>query len=167
MHIILLNGAPGTGKSTLASLLHKHYKSPWFEFGWIPEFRNLNPHTELSYEEESELSFENLTLVVENYLRHGYENIIISDLTDNRVRAFADHFSMHQTVIITLWCDDTTIKNRVLTRNNGNEYRNFEEAIQLNRAILSRGKRKNEHRINTAEGDVMQTLAEVIRLCEK
>ena len=51
MDVILMNGAPGTGKTTVGSLLHEYYKSPWFEFGWIPEFRRLNPHTEISYEE--------------------------------------------------------------------------------------------------------------------
>jgi len=164
MDVILMNGAPGTGKTTVGSLLHEHYKSPWFEFGWIPEFRRLNPHTEISYEEESALSFENLLLVVGNYLNHGYKNIIISDLTDRRILGFANAFSGLNTVIVTLYCDDETIKNRVLNRDNGNEYRNWEEAFRINREIRDRPPLPNEYRIDTAERSPEEIRDEIIRL---
>ncbi|MDR2360210.1 MAG: ATP-binding protein, partial [Oscillospiraceae bacterium] len=78
MNLIIVHGAPCCGKSTIAAKLHEHFKSPWFEFGWIPEFRNLNPHTEISCKLEEQLSFENLALVVRNYMKHGFESVILS-----------------------------------------------------------------------------------------
>ncbi|MBE0698672.1 MAG: hypothetical protein IH586_17275, partial [Anaerolineaceae bacterium] len=83
--ILFIHGAPGVGKSTIAEALHRRLNSPWFEFGWIPEFRQKGEVT-LPYEEEEQLSFENLCLVVRNYLRHGFRNIILTDLRDPVMR---------------------------------------------------------------------------------
>ena len=149
MSMILLNGAPGSGKSTVAALLHEKLRCPWFEFGWIPEFRHLNPHTQISYEEEEALSFENLMLVTENYLRHGYENILLSDLSAKRIYEAADRFSAFKPLIFTLYADDETLRQRVLTRQNGNEYRNTEEAVLINTRILAAPLHPGEMRIHT------------------
>lgn len=130
--LYILRGAPGTGKTSLAAELHKTLHCPWFEFGWIPEFRNLNPHTEISYEDEVALSTENLILVTKNYFAHGFEAVIVSDLEDERIPDFADAFSGIADVrILTLDCDDETRTNRILTRDNGNEYRDTEAAAEI------------------------------------
>ena len=130
--LYILRGAPGTGKTALAAELHKTLCCPWFEFGWIPEFRNLNPHTEISYEDEVALSTENLILVTKNYFAHGFEAVIVSDLEDERIPNFADAFSGIADVrILTLDCDDETRTNRILTRDNGNEYRDTASAQKI------------------------------------
>ena len=130
--LYILRGAPGTGKTSLAAELHKALRCPWFEFGWIPEFRNLNPHTEISYEDEVALSTENLILVTKNYFAHGFEAVIVSDLEDERIPNFADAFSGIADVrILTLDCDDETRTNRILTRDNGNEYRDTASAQKI------------------------------------
>ena len=131
-NLYILRGAPGTGKTSLAAELHKTLHCPWFEFGWIPEFRQRNPHTEISYEEECSLSTENLILVVKNYFAHGFASVIVSDLEDERIPDFADAFSGIADVrILTLECDDETRTNRILTRDNGNEYRDTEAAAEI------------------------------------
>ena len=130
--LYILRGAPGTGKTSLAAELHKTLHCPWFEFGWIPEFRNLNPHTEISYEDEVALSTENLILVTKNYFAHGFEAVIVSDLEDERIPDFADAFhDIADVRILTLDCDDETRTNRILTRDNGNEYRDTEAAAEI------------------------------------
>ena len=149
MSMILLNGAPGSGKSTIAALLHERLRCPWFEFGWSPEFRHLNPHTQISYEEEEALSFENLMLVTENYLRHGYENILLGDLSAKRIYEAADRFSAFKPFIFTLYADNDTLRKRILTRQNGNEYRNTEEAVLINARILAAPLHPGEMRIHT------------------
>ena len=134
--LYILRGAPGTGKTSLAAELHKTLHCPWFEFGWIPEFRNLNPHTEISYEDEVALSTENLILVSKNYFAHGYETVIVSDLEDERIPAFADAFhDIADVRILTLDCDDDIRTNRILTRDNGNEYRDTAAAAKIAKRI--------------------------------
>ena len=85
MDIIIIHGSPGCGKTTVSGKLHEILKSPWFEFGWIPEFCMLNPQTEISCGDEEQISFENLVLVCHNYIKHGFENIVLSDLNDKRM----------------------------------------------------------------------------------
>jgi len=131
-NLYILRGAPGTGKTALAAELHKALRCPWFEFGWIPEFRNRNLHTEISYEEECSLSTENLILVTKNYFAHGFASVIVSDLEDERIPAFADAFAdIADVQILTLDCDDEIRTNRILTRDNGNEYRDTEAAAEI------------------------------------
>lgn len=149
-HIIIIHGAPGSGKSTTAALLHEKLRSPWFEFGWIPEFRNLNPHTEISFEQETEISFENLVLVVKNYIRHGFKNIIITDINfDSQILRLSEVFHGLEYRLFTLYANDETLKNRILSRNNGNTYRDWESSIKINNFLTSRPLLQNEVRICT------------------
>jgi broad-specificity NMP kinase len=160
MQVIVIHGAPGCGKTTTASKLNELYKSPWFEFGWIPEFRHLNPHTEMSFKDEEEMTFETLMLVVKNYIRHGFENIILSDLNDIRLLQIPDEFKDFDYIIFTLYSDDDdVIKERILNRDNGNEYKNYNAAILLNTNIKRRMKLPNEYMIRSDD----KTPDEVIR----
>ena len=163
--LYILRGAPGTGKTSLAAELHKTLCCPWFEFGWIPEFRNLNPHTEISYEDEVAISTKNLILVTKNYFAHGFEAIIVSDLEDERIPNFADAFSGIADVrILTLDCDDETRTNRILTRNNGNEYRDTEAAAEIAEKIRRTpytGERRFESGMMTAE-EICRRISDMI-----
>ena len=67
------------GKSTVAAILQRRLGTPLFEFGWIPEFRGIGTRV-TSHEEDEALAFENLTLVLKNDARHGFANIIVTDL---------------------------------------------------------------------------------------
>ena len=166
--LYLLRGAPGTGKTTLAAELHKTLRCPWFEFGWIPEFRSLNPHTELSYEDECTLSTENLILVTKNYFAHGFEAVIVSDLEDERIPAFADAFSGIADVrILTLDCDDETRTRRILTRDNGNEYRDTEAASKIAQRIRQTpytGEQRFDSGAMTAESICRTEIAQALLL---
>ncbi len=147
MSVIFITGAPGTGKSTVAAMIHEKLKCPWFEFGWIPEFRNLNPHTEISYEDEERMSFENLMLVTENYLRHGYENVILTDLREEFTDEVREKFGNRVRVIVLYSASDAVLRERVLGRDNGNEYRNADEAVEINRKFMERVPCEGEIRV--------------------
>lgn len=148
--IIVIHGAPGNGKTTVGGLLHEKLKCPWFEFGWIPEFRNLNPHTEIPYSEEEELSFSSLALVAKNYLAHGFEYVILTDLPDRLVATLPEVYGEDGYVLFMLYSDDDEIiKNRILTRTNGNLYKDWEAALKLNRTIKGRPPLTHETRIRS------------------
>lgn len=147
MSVIFITGAPGTGKSTVAAMIHEKLRCPWFEFGWIPEFRNLNPHTEISYEEEERMSFENLMLVTGNYLRHGFENVILTDIREEFTDEVRAEFGENVRVVILYSASDEVIRERVLGRGNGNEYRNADEAVAINRRFVERKVRADEIRV--------------------
>lgn len=156
MSVIFITGAPGTGKSTVAAMIHEKLRCPWFEFGWIPEFRCLNPHTEISYEDEERMSFENLMLVTGNYLRHGFENVILTDIREEFTDEVRAEFGEQVRVVILYSESDEVIRERVLGRDNGNEYRNAEEAVEINRRFMERAPREGEIRVRcndmSAEG---------------
>jgi len=163
-HIIIIHGAPGSGKSTTAKLLHERLRSPWFEFGWIPEFRNLNPHTEISWEQEAEISFENLVLVVKNYIRHGFKNIIITDINfDSQIICLPDVFSGFEYRLFTLYATDDTLKSRILSRNNGNTFKDWESSIKSNKLLTTRPLLQNESRICTEHINAMEVANKIIK----
>ncbi|MCL2812964.1 MAG: hypothetical protein FWD23_00025 [Oscillospiraceae bacterium] len=80
------------------------------------------------------MSFENLMLVARNYIKHGFENIILSDIRDERI----------------------------LTRDNGNTYRDWEQAIIINGRIKSREPLPNEYRIRVDNQNAEQVRAQTV-----
>ncbi|MCL1951970.1 MAG: AAA family ATPase [Oscillospiraceae bacterium] len=164
MDAVILHGAPGSGKTTVARLLHERLRSPWFEFGWIPEFRSLNPHTEISYEDEELITFETLMLVTQNYVRHGFSNVILSDLRCRCIEKIPQALQGMAYLLVTLHADDETLKRRVLTRDNGNTYRDWEAAQRINREILARPPLPNERRVCSAHAPPEDIAAQILAM---
>ena len=114
LDVIFIVGCPASGKSTVSKYLQEELNSPFFEFGWIPEYRNLN--IVQTYEDEEKLSFENLNLVVKNYVKHGYKNIILTDIRDNLITKIPSIYKNYSYHIFTLIPSVETIKNRINQR---------------------------------------------------
>lgn len=158
--IIFIAGAPGAGKSSVATLLQEKLDCPCFEFGWIPEFRNKGVET-ISYEEDEAIAFENLSLVTKNYVKHGFKNIIITDLEDKRIKELHTIFNQENYVLFTLTLsDDEILKSRVLDKTRSSGYRDFKSAIKINNEIINRQLLPNEIRIDTTN----QSLENIVKI---
>jgi len=80
--LIVIAGAPGSGKTTVADLLHGTLKSPYIDFGYIREF-HLDQEWKDANPQEEQMSFENLVHIIKNYISYGYNNIVVTDLQDS------------------------------------------------------------------------------------
>jgi adenylate kinase family enzyme len=168
MDFIIIHGSPGNGKTTVAQELHKRIESPWFEFGWIPEFTNKNPHTKITQKEEEQMSFENLLMVCKNYIKHGYDNVILTDFDDIRMLDFPVVFQEYKYIIITLFSEnDEVIKNRILTRDNGNDFRDWQCSFNQNKKIINRKALPNEYRIRSDNQSVIQIADKIVELLKQ
>lgn len=135
---IFIAGAPGSGKSTVAEALQEKLDSPLFEFGWIPEFRNKGEET-IGYREEESFSFENLVLVAKNYTKHGFKNVIITDLNNDYIEKLPEIFDEYDYAIYTLRLEDEDIlKSRVMDETRSSGYRDWQKALEINRGLQNR-----------------------------
>lgn len=142
--IIFIAGAPGSGKSSVASGLQQILNSPLFEFGWIPEFRNTGNRT-TSYAEDEEMAYENLALVVNNYIDHGFKSVIVTDLENKRITQLGKTYENRDYIIFTLRLkDNEVLKNRVLDEARSSGYRNWQEAQDINGYLWDREALTNE-----------------------
>lgn len=141
---IFIAGAPGSGKSSVAKALQEKLDCPLFEFGWIPEFRNTGKKV-IPYTEEESLAFENLVLVTKNYVKHGFKNVVITDLDNDYIEQLPKIFGDYDFKICTLRLQDKeALKQRVLEGSRSSEYRNWEKALEINDSLLNRLAFQNE-----------------------
>ena len=159
--LIFIAGAPGVGKSSVASELQKKLGSPCFEFGWIPEFRQKGSET-IPYKEEESIAFENLVLVVKNYVKHKFNNIIITDLQDERILGLHNQFENYNYALFTLTVkDDEILKSRILNEGRSSGYRDWEAGLEINKRILNRELLQNEIRIDTTNKSISVIIEEI------
>ena len=162
-NLIVIAGAPGSGKSTLASSLKEKLDSTWIDYGKFREF-HLDRDWKKANDKEEQLAFENLLLVVKNYLKHGYKNVIVDDLRDFRIQQIPKEFKEGDYIIISLVLDDVELEKRITTRNDG--WKNVPDAQAWNNALKDRAILSNEYKIDTTHKTPEETLKEVLRLLE-
>ena len=163
---IFIAGAPGSGKSSVASKLQQKLGTPLFEFGWIPEFRNTGSKT-ISYEEDEALAFENLSLVLKNYAKHGFKNNIITDLENKRVKQLVDVFRDFDFVIATLRLkNEQQLKTRVLDESRPSKYRNWQESLEINRQLFAREALNNEHFVDISIESISDVVTSILKLID-
>ncbi len=164
--LIILSGAPGSGKSTIGELLREKQGFPLIDFGWLRQ-GHLDDKWSNATPEEEQMAFENLVFVIKNYMHHRYKNIIVTDLRDDKVTTLAETFKEKNYIIVSLIIvDDKELKKRILgERDSG--FKNVEAAIEWNKSLKSRPTLPNEYKIDNTHNDPAKTIKEILELVEK
>jgi hypothetical protein len=154
---IFIAGSPGSGKTTISKLLRKKLGgTPLIDFGDIRVF-HLNDDWSNASEEEEQMSFENLLCILQNYKSHGYHNVIINDLTDERVQQLPNVFAGSRFKIFTLTIEDIVLRKRVLDPARDSGFRDVEAASKWNKKIRGRESVQNECKIDNSYDDPAKT----------
>lgn len=162
--LIFIGGAPGSGKTTISELLHKKFQSAMIDFGCLRVF-HLDLLWEKETEKEEQMAFENLVYILKNYIRNGYENVIVSDLKDFRLRQIPQIFESEDYIIVTLVLyDEKELSSRVLDPTRDIGFRDVEKALEWNHGILERPAVKNEYKLDNTINSPEETVQEIIDL---
>ena len=163
--LLVIAGSPGSGKTTVGELLHTKLASPYIDFGCIREF-HVDREWKTESLQEEQMSFENLVYIVENYVRHGWKNVIVTDLKDFRVVQTPEVFSRLNFLIATLVVDnDDEIAHRIRTRNDG--WKDVEGAVKWNKHVRDRRPINGEYKLDNSHRDPRATADAILGLLDK
>ena len=109
------------------------------------------------------MAFENLVFILKNYIRNGYENVIVTDLKDSKVQELQNHFKPEDYIIASLTVgDDEEIERRLVERNSG--YKNDKAANEWNRNLKLRLLLPNEFKIDNSDSDPAWAVNKIMEL---
>jgi len=166
--LIIISGAPGSGKTTITNLLSQKLNfPPMIDFGEIRNF-HLDREWKRVSKKEEKMSFENLVFIIKNYKKYSYKNIIINDLEDCRIQQIPKLFSKIKYVIISLIMEDNKeLEKRVLDIKRDSGFRNVKKAIEWNKKLKKRKLLKNEFRIDNTHNKPKETIKEILKILKK
>lgn len=165
--LIFLLGAQGSGKTTIAKLLKEKLESPHIDFDWIRGF-HLNKEWSNTNDSELEMTLNNLIAILKNYLKHKYQNILVSGFTETDVEKMLNEFKNNRYKIITLIvANDKVLQERVLTESRDSGFRDFEESIKFNRRLREKLTFPNEHKIDNTNQSPEETASYIKDLLSK
>ena len=162
--LVIVGGAPGSGKTTVSNLLYEMLQSPMIDFGDLRNF-HLDFLWKKANKQEEQMSFENLVYILKNYIRNGYKNVIVNDLQDFRIQQIPQIFENDDYIIVTLVLyDDEELKTRVLNPTRDSGFRDIEKALAWNRAVIKRPVLKNEYKLDNTANRPEETAQKIINL---
>lgn len=161
LDLLVIAGAPGSGKTTVCDCLYAALKSPYIDFGELRNF-HLDRHWSNQSPREEQMSFENLVFILKNYIRYGYKNIILNDLKDFRVQQIPELFAEHNYLIASLLVKSDELAVRIRNRNSG--FTNVEHALVWNKELQQRPLLAGEHRIDNTYNEPQQTADIILQI---
>lgn len=165
--IIFIAGAPGTGKSTIAGLLHKKLGYPVLDFGRMT-FTYLDKISaeNIDNKDHQLMSFEILIKVVESHIKYGFYPLIVNDLRDDQILQAAEHFTDKDHIIISLYVSDIEeLRQRLSSDSRDSQsFGNVNESWEWNNNLVKRPVLKNEYKIDATKLNEAQTLKKVCEL---
>jgi len=165
LDLLVIAGAPGSGKTTVSDILHATLHSPYIDFGDVRNF-HLDRQWSNQSPREEQMSFENLVYILKNYIRYGYQNVILNDLQDFRVQQIPELFAEHNYLIASLVIEsDDELAARIRNRNSG--FTNVERALTWNREIQQRPLLAGEYRIDNMRNNPQQTVDTILQIAQR
>lgn len=162
LDLLVIAGAPGSGKTTVSDLLYATLQSPYIDFGDIRNF-HLDRQWSNQSPSEEQMSFENLIFILKNYIRYDYKNVILNDLKDFRVQQIPELFADRNYLIATLVIEsDEELAARIRTRKSG--FTNVEQALKWNKEIQERPLLAGEYRIDNMRNNPQQTVDIILQI---
>lgn len=132
---IVLSGAPGVGKSAIGWWLSRAFGSPHLEVDWLLQ---MHPETDwrLPSPAERKLAFENLVLILQNYIAHGYTRVIVSHVEHRDLEELARTFHPSRWVNVRVVVEnEDELRHRVTKNDRG--FQDVERALESNRRYRS------------------------------
>lgn len=161
MHdLIILAGAPGSGKSTLGYGLKGALDGVYIDYGHLRKF-HMDPEWNKKGDAEEALTFENLLFIVQNYLSRGWKPVIVSDTPFYRTPELAAAFPESKVCVVTLMTSDEELARRIAERTEG--WKDLGRILEWNKAVRESTPLPNEVRIETTGFPREETLARTLQ----
>ncbi len=165
LDLLVIAGAPGSGKTTVSNILYATLQSPYIDFGDVRNF-HLDRQWSNQSPREEQMSFENLVYILKNYIRYGYKNVILNDLKDSRVQQIPELFAEYNYLIASLVIEsDDELAARIRNRNSG--FTNVERALEWNKEIQQRPLLAGEHRVDNMRNNPQQSVDIILQIAQR
>lgn len=162
--LIVICGAPGSGKTTIAKLLKKKLGSVHVDLDWLRQF-HLDKKWKGESRREKTMSFGNLAFILKNYSKHGYKNVITTSLDNSSIRKILPNHRKADYLIVSLVLNDPKVlKKRVQTQTRDSGWRDFKKSIHWNSLLLKRKLLKNEFRLDNTRLKPTETAEKIFAL---
>jgi chloramphenicol 3-O-phosphotransferase len=160
---IIINGAPGVGKSTVAAGLKVQLGWSVIELGFL-RMTYLDWEWKTANSREAKMSFEIMCHMVHRFVEYGFRNTLLVDLLAEHVEQVGRSLEGLDYLIVSLIVRDKEVhRSRVLEPTRDSGYRDVEKAWAWNNSILSRPPLPREVLLDTTHDTAAETMARIIR----
>lgn len=160
--IIIIGGAPGSGKSTVQDIVAKRLGNPRIDFGRLREF-HLDRYWKKANNKEELMAFQNLVFIIKNYLKNKYANIMIDDLKYDKVIKLMKIFSKRKVILIILTTSEEEIKKRVGNPRESSGFKDVKKALEYNKQ-WKEGHIKNSIKIDNSHNNPKKTARKILSI---